>query len=118
LWTDAASSAVAIFQARDRPAGYIEEYELSRDELITKAFRLIQSSRRNYRPNGRSEWIAAINKLHNHGESIFAADLQCEHTHKYLYDQDVWLFGDWDNALKAAGFDPEKMHNLTFWDKT
>ena len=44
--------------------------------------------------------------------------IQCAHTHKYLYDQDVWLFGDWDNALKAAGFDPEKMRNLTFWDKT
>ena len=27
-------------------------------------------------------------------------------------------FGDWDTALKAAGFDPENMRNHTFWDKS
>jgi len=35
----------------------------------------------------------------------------------YLYNQGVWIFGDWDNALRAAGFDPESMRLRTFWDQ-
>jgi len=97
---------------------YMEEYRLSRDELIAKAFRVIQSSRRGYKPNNKSQWIVAINKLHSRSESIFAGDLQRSRSHGYLYHQRVWLFGDWDNALKAAGFDPEMMRSLSFWDKS
>jgi hypothetical protein len=34
----------------------------------------------------------------------------------YLYNQGVWIFGDWDKALRAAGFDPQRMRMRTFWD--
>ena len=57
--------------------------------------------------------MATIKKIHKHGASIFAGDLQRARKHKHLYHQDVWLFGDWDK-LKAAGFEPENMHNHTF----
>jgi hypothetical protein len=43
---------------------YMQEYDLSPDELIAKAFRVIQSSRRGYYPNGKSEWIAAMKKVY------------------------------------------------------
>jgi hypothetical protein len=29
----------------------------------------------------------------------------------------VWLFGDWDKALSAAGFEPEQMRLWAFWDQ-
>ena len=95
---------------------YIEEYQLGPDELLAKAFRLIQSCRPGYKPRGKREWISAIRKIYKQGGSIFARDLQ--RNRSSLYEQGVWLFGDWNNALKAAGFDPEKMRNLSFWDKT
>ena len=38
---------------------YMEEYDLSPDELIAKAFRMIRSSHPDFRANGKSEWIAA-----------------------------------------------------------
>ena len=31
--------------------------------------------------------------------------------------QGVWIFGDWDKALCAAGFDPEKMRERSVWDE-
>jgi hypothetical protein len=34
----------------------------------------------------------------------------------YLYNQGVWIFGDWEKALRAARFDPERMRMRTFWD--
>ena len=43
---------------------YMEEYHLTPDELIAKDFRRIQSSRRGYYPNGKSEWIRAVKKLY------------------------------------------------------
>jgi hypothetical protein len=43
---------------------YMDEYHLTPDELIAKAFRMIQSSRRGYYPNGKSEWIAAMKNLY------------------------------------------------------
>jgi hypothetical protein len=33
---------------------------------------------------------------------VFAGHLQ--HNYPYLYEQGVWIFGDWDKALHAAGF--------------
>jgi hypothetical protein len=45
-------------------------------ELIAKDFRLIQSSRRGYKPYGKNGWMAAIKKIHKHGGSVFAGDLQ------------------------------------------
>ena len=42
---------------------YMEEYNLSPDELIAKAFRMIRSSRPDFRANGKGEWIAALKTL-------------------------------------------------------
>jgi hypothetical protein len=92
----------------------MEEYGLSPDELIAKDFRIIQSSRRGYQPYGKREWIAAIKKLHKQGGKLFAGDLQDKHA--YLYSQGVWFFGDWNSALRAAGFDPEMARMRRFWN--
>jgi hypothetical protein len=89
---------------------YMDEYGLSPDKLIAKDFRRIQSSRRGYQPYGRRDWIAAIKKLHTEGGSVFAGDLQDKNP--CLYQQGIWLFGDWDAALRAAGFEPERMRGL------
>jgi hypothetical protein len=94
---------------------YMEEYHLTPDELIAKAFRMIRSSRRGFYPHGKSDWIDTVKKLHKQGESVFAGDLQ--DNHPYLYNQGVWIFGDWDKALRAAGFDPKRMRLRTFWDQ-
>jgi hypothetical protein len=58
----------------------MQEYNLSPDELIDKAFRIIQSSRRGYYPNGKSEWIAAVKNVHKRDGNVFAGYLQ----HKYM----------------------------------
>jgi hypothetical protein len=86
---------------------YMEEYGLSPDELIAKVFRRIRSSRRGLYPYGKKDWIVAIKKVYKHDGNIFAGHLQAKHA--YLYNQGVWIFGDWDKALRAAGFDPERM---------
>jgi hypothetical protein len=94
---------------------YMEEYHLSPDELIAKAFFIIQSSRRGYYPNGNSEWIAAVRKVYEKDGQVFAGHLQDKYAH--LYEQGIWIFGDWDKALRAAGFDPEKMRERGLWDE-
>jgi hypothetical protein len=94
---------------------YMEDYHLTPDELIAKDFRRIQSSRRGFYPHSKSDWIDTVKKLHKQGESVFAGDLQ--ENHPYLYNQGVWIFGDWDRALLAAGFDPKRMRLHTFWDQ-
>jgi hypothetical protein len=43
---------------------YMEEYHLTPDQLIAKGFRIIQSSRPGYYPNGKKEWIAAMKKVY------------------------------------------------------
>src|SRR5262249_49479546 len=63
----------------------------------------------------KSDWIDAIKNLHKQGESISAGDLQ-DH-YPYLYNQGVWIFGGWDRALRAAGFDPKRMRLRTLWDR-
>jgi hypothetical protein len=94
---------------------YMEEYDLSPDELIAKDFRIIQSSRLGYYPNGKSEWIAAVKKVYEKDGNVFAGHLQDNYGH--LYEQGIWIFGDWDKALLAAGFDPEKMRERGVWDE-
>jgi hypothetical protein len=94
---------------------YMDEYDLSPDEMIAKDFRIIQSSRRGYYPNGKSEWVAAVKKVYEKDGNVFAGHLQDNYAH--LYEQGVWIFGDWDRALSAAGFDPEKMRERIVWDK-
>jgi hypothetical protein len=97
----------------DREA-YMEEYGLSPDQLIAKASRRLHSSRRNYRPYSKRDWIAAIRKVHKRDEQVFAGFLQ--EKHQQLYHQGIWLFGDWDKALRASGFDPEQMRLRSFWN--
>jgi hypothetical protein len=75
---------------------YMEEYHLSPDELIAKAFRMIQSSRRGYYPHGKNDWIAAVKKVYKRDGKMFAKYLQDNYPH--LYNQGVWIFGDWDKA--------------------
>jgi hypothetical protein len=94
---------------------YVDEYDLSPDELAAKDFRIIQSSRRGYYPNGKNEWIAALKKVYEKDGNVFAGYLQDKYPH--LYEQGVWIFGDWDEALCAAGFDPEKMRERSLWDE-
>src|SRR5262245_51412228 len=94
---------------------YMAEYHLTPDELIAKAFRRIQSSRPGFCPHGKSDWIDAVRKLHKRGKSVFAGDLQDKHP--FLYDQGVWIFGEWNKALQAAGFDPDKMRMSQYWDR-
>src|SRR5215831_20151253 len=59
----------------DREA-YMEEYHLTPDELIAKAFRMIQSSRHGYYPNGKKEWIAAVKNVYEKDGKVFAGYLQ------------------------------------------
>jgi len=94
---------------------YMEEYHLSPDELIAKAFRRIQSSRTGYYPYGKSDWIAAIKKVYRTDGDISAKYLQDNYHH--IYVQGVWIYGDWDKALGAAGFNPERMRLRRFWNQ-
>src|SRR5262245_55820990 len=86
---------------------YMEEYDLTPDELITKDFRAIQSSRRGFYPHGKNDWIDAVKKLRKQGESISAGDLQ--DNYPYLYNQGVWilaigtrLYAQRDSILKVC----------------
>ena len=94
---------------------YMEEYHLTPDELIAKDFRRIQSSRRGYYPNGKTEWITAMKNVYEKDGKVFAGHLQDNYAH--LYEQGIWIFGDWDKALLAARFNPEKMRKLSIWDE-
>ena len=85
---------------------YMEEYRLSPDELSAKDFRMIMSSRKGYHPYGKRDWVDAIRKLYKQNNRVFASNLQVKYPH--LYDQGIWIFGDWDKALRAARFDPEQ----------
>jgi hypothetical protein len=92
----------------------MEEYGLTPDELIAKDFRLIRSSRPGFVPHGKRGWIAAINKIYKQDGNIGAKYLQRQYSH--LYHQGVWIFGDWDKALRAGRFDPERMRIRRAWD--
>ena len=93
---------------------YMAEYRLTPDQLIAKAFRVIQSSRPGYYPHGKSEWIAAVKKVYKRDGKVFAGYLQDKY--KHLYEQGIWIFGDWDRALRAAGFDLERMRERGIWE--
>ena len=93
----------------------MEEYHLTPDELIAKDFSRIQSSRRGYYPNGKSEWIGAMKNVYKKDGKVFAGHLQDKYKHSY--EQVIWIFGDWDKALHAAGLNPEKMRKRSTWDE-
>ena len=94
---------------------YMEVYRLTPDQLCAKDFRRLHSSRQEYYPYGKRDWIAAIKKTHKQHGQVLAGYLQDNLPH--LYNQGVWLFGDWDKALRAAGFAPEQMRMWGFWDQ-
>jgi hypothetical protein len=94
---------------------YIEEYGLTPDELIAKNSRVLWSSRRDFLPHGKAEWLSAIKKVHKRERDVTARYLQKKHPH--LYRQGVWIFGDWDKALRAAGFNPERARIRQNWDE-
>ena len=56
-----------------------------------------------------------MQKVYESDGKVFAKYLQ--HNYPQLYSQGVWIFGDWDKALRAAGFDPKRMRLRTFWDR-
>lgn len=94
---------------------YIATYNLSPDQLIAKGFRMSQSSRPGYEPLGKREWKVAIRKVYQTTGNVFAGYLQKHHAH--IYNLGVWLYGDWDKALCAAGFDPETTRQTHLWDR-
>jgi hypothetical protein len=93
----------------------MREYDLSPDELIAKAFRMIQSSHPGYQPYTKKGWIVAMQNVYQNDGNVFAKYLQ--HNYPQLYSQGVWIFGNWDKALQAAGFDPDKMRLQGSWDR-
>jgi hypothetical protein len=92
----------------------MEQYRLSPDQLIANEFRLIQSSRNGYRAYGKKDWLAALKSIHEKSGNIFAGHLQKKYPHIYL--QGVWIYGNWDKALCAAGFSPRTMRKRNRWD--
>jgi hypothetical protein len=93
-------------------SSYMERYGLSPDELIAKDFHQIQSSRHGYHPYSKDEWIAAVREIYRCKGKITTKYLQRKHAE--IYYQVVWLFGDWNAALRAAGLDPETMRIWNF----
>jgi hypothetical protein len=93
---------------------YILEYRLSPDELCSKSFRINHSSRRDYCALNKQEWIAAIKIVYQRHGQVYAGFLQKHYPQ--LYQQGIWLFGNWDAALRAARFTPENTRLRTYWD--
>ena len=62
---------------------YIEEYGLSPDQLIAKNSRRLHSSRRDYHPYSKRNWIVAIKKVYKRDEQVFAGFLQEKHQQLY-----------------------------------
>jgi len=56
-----------------------------------------------------------MRKVYENDGNVFAKYLQ--HNYPQLYSQGVWIFGKWDKALQAAGFDPDKMRLQGSWDR-
>jgi hypothetical protein len=94
---------------------YMQEYRLSPDQLCSKTFRVNHSSRPDYCPHNKREWIAATKAVYKQHGNVLAGYLRDNLPH--LYNQGVWLFDSWDKALCAAGFTPEKMRLWAFWNQ-
>jgi hypothetical protein len=93
---------------------YMHEYRLSPDKLSSKSFRINHSSRSDYRALNKKEWIAAIKIVYQRHGQVHAGFLQKHYPQ--LYQQGIWLFGDWDAALRVPGFTPKNMRLRTYWD--
>jgi hypothetical protein len=94
---------------------YIEEFRLSPDELCAKDFRRLVSSRPDYYPHDKRNWIAAIKNIYKRDGQVFAGHIQKKYPH--VYHQGVWLFGNWDYGLRAGGFDPENSRKRSHRDR-
>jgi len=94
---------------------YMDEYHLRSDQLIARDFRMLRSSRPGFYPHGKSDWIAAIRKIYRTDGNVSPKYLQAKHRH--IYNQARWIFGDFDKALRIAGFDPAKVRARVSWDK-
>ena len=94
---------------------YSEEYRLSPDQLCSKTFRVNHSSRSDYCPHNRREWIAAMKTVYKQHGNVYAGFLQKHYPQLYL--EGLWLNGgDWDAALRVLGFTPERMRLRTYWE--
>jgi hypothetical protein len=85
----------------------MEEYELSPDQLIAKAFRVLQSHDPGFRANSKAEWVAEVKKIYKRKGLTGLLRLQKNHFHLYL--QAKWLFGGMDEGYRFIGLDPEKI---------
>jgi hypothetical protein len=95
-------------------ASYLAEFKLSPDQLIAKAFRVLQSSRPGYKPNNKAEWATEIKNIH---ASQGVAGLQrLERNHPMLYGQGIWLFGKIDAGFRFVGLDPEEIRLSSSWE--
>jgi len=94
---------------------YMAEYRLSADQLVAIDFRRIRSSRRDYHPYRKRDWVSAVKTVYKKIGNVNARYLQLHYPN--IYTQGVWLYGDWDNALRAAGFDPETTRQRMSWTK-
>jgi hypothetical protein len=94
---------------------YVEEYGLTPDDLIAKDSRVLRSSRKDFVAHGKRDWIAALKQLYSREQNITAKHLQAKYPQ--LYYQGVWIFGDWDKALRAAGFNPMRVRLTRSWNE-
>lgn len=90
---------------------YITEYHLSPDDLIAKDVRILQSEHPAFDAHSKREWLHAIKNWHRQNGSVG----RLQRTHPHLYNQGCWFFGNWNNALCAAGFDPAKARLRNYW---
>jgi hypothetical protein len=95
---------------------YMEEYGLSPDNLIAKDFRRIQSSRRDFQPYSKREWLAAMKAARRRIPSAFTIG-NAERRFPQLYRNGLWFFGNWNDALRAAGLDPELLRQRKSWTR-
>src|ERR1044071_2707678 len=88
-------------------ASYMENYKLSPDQLIAKAFRILQSRDPDFRANSTAEWVTEIKKIYKMKGIAGLRRLQKNHFHLYL--QAKWLFGGMDEGYRFIGLDPEEI---------
>jgi hypothetical protein len=93
---------------------YMEEYGLSPDQLIAKAFRVIQSCQPGYKPNSKTEWVAEIKKIYKRKGVGGLQRLQKNHPHFYL--QAKWLFGGMDEGFRFVGLDASEIRLRSFYE--
>ena len=62
----------------------MNEYKLSPDELVAKAFRIIQSCQPGFKPNSKAEWVDAIKRIYKKKGASGLWRLQKNHPHLYI----------------------------------